>query len=202
MRILIAEDDLTSRNMLALILRKNGYEVIEAADGKEALEKFQSFDPPEMGILDWMMPNIDGVEVIRRVRALKSPSAPYLIMLTSKDEKEDIVLGLDAGANDYLSKPFNVRELRARVAVGQRMVEMQSALMTKIRELDSALKEIKTLSGIVPICAGCKKIRDDAGYWQQVEAYIHKHTTARFSHGICPDCMSQYYPEVFCEQDE
>lgn len=154
-------------------------------------------DYPALAILDWMMPEMDGPEVVRRVRTLQTDRPPYIIILTSKGEKADIIAGLDAGANDYLAKPFDVGELRARIEVGRRMIEMQSALAEKIEELRRALDQIKTLRGIVPICASCKKIRDDRGYWNQVEVYMRAHTEARFSHGLCPECTKKLYPD-FC----
>ena len=129
MRILIAEDDFTSRTMLAAVLRKVGYEIVEANNGAEAWLALQQSDAPQMAIIDWMMPEMDGLELVRRVRGLPTDQPPYLIMLTSKGEKADIIAGLDAGANDYLGKPFDAGELRARVNVGFRMVEMQAALI-------------------------------------------------------------------------
>jgi YesN/AraC family two-component response regulator len=118
-------------------------------------------------------------------------------MLTSKGGKDDVIAGLEAGADDYLAKPFNSGELRARVQVGRRMVEMQERLATQVRELREALDHIKTLQGILPICMFCKKIRDDKGYWDQVEAYVSRHSGAQFSHSICPDCMKEHYPDSY-----
>lgn len=195
MRILIAEDDLTCRTVLAGVLTKEGHEVTAACDGAEAWEMLQEPDAPRLVILDWMMPRLDGVDVVRLVRASPSPHPPYIVMLTAKGEKADIVAGLAAGANDYLPKPFDPDELRARIDVGRRMVEMQEELARRIDELNDALEHIKTLRGIIPICSGCKKIRDDHGYWRQVEAYVAAHTDAEFSHSICPDCMARLYPE-------
>ena len=129
MRILIAEDDFTSRIMLAAVLKKNGYEVDTTANGQEAWETMQKPDAPRLAILDWMMPKMDGLEVVRQIRAWPTEQPPYLIMLTTKSEKTDIIAGLDAGANDYLAKPFDAGELRARIEVGRRMVEMQDALL-------------------------------------------------------------------------
>lgn len=128
MRILIAEDDFTSRRMLAALLRKSGHEILEALNGQEALAIMEQADAPKLAILDWMMPILDGIHVVQRIRARPSPQPPYLIMLTSKDTKADIIAGLDAGANDYLSKPFDAGELRARIEVGRRLLEMQLAL--------------------------------------------------------------------------
>lgn len=129
MDILIADDDLTSRAIISAVLRKGGHEVIEAVDGLDAWQKLQRPDAPRLAIIDWMMPEMEGPELLQHIRALPTEQPPYLIMLTSKGEKSDIVAGLDAGANDYLSKPFDTGELHARVAVGQRMIEMQTALI-------------------------------------------------------------------------
>lgn len=199
MRILIAEDDATSRSLLAALLAKNGHEPIETVNGAEAWDKMKAPDAPNLAILDLIMPAMDGLEVVRRIRAMPDGQTPYIIMLTASGEKNDIVRGLDAGANDYLPKPFHAGELRARVEVGRRMVEMGDALSAKIEELHQALDQIKTLRGIVPICANCKKIRDDAGYWQQVEAYVASHTEAEFSHGFCPECLKKLFPDVYEE---
>ncbi len=195
MRILIAEDDFTSRAALAGVLKKEGHEVVATVNGAEAWQALQQPCAPMLAILDWMMPEMDGLSVVRKVRALQSSQSPYIIMLTTRGEKADIIAGLDAGANDYLSKPFDSGELRARVQVGQRMVEMQAALAAKVEELQKAFDQIKTLRGIVPICASCKKIRDDQGFWNKVEVYISEHTEAEFSHGMCPECMAKMYPE-------
>ncbi len=202
MKILIAEDDLTSRTVLTAVLTKLGHEVEATVNGVEAWQAMQQLDAPRLAILDWMMPEMDGLEVVRRVRTLQNDRQPYIIMLTAKGEKADIIAGLEAGANDYLAKPFDRGELLARVEVGRRMVEMQDTLADKIEELRQALNQIKTLRGIVPICANCKKIRDDRGYWNQVEVYVRDHTEAEFSHSICPDCMKELYPEFMRDKTE
>lgn len=125
MKILIAEDDFTSRTILAGVLKNSGHEVVETIDGNEAWLALQMPDAPKLVILDWMMPEMDGPEVLRRVRALQTDRPPYIIMLTAKGEKNSIIAGLGAGANDYLAKPFDPGELLIRVEVGERMVEMQ-----------------------------------------------------------------------------
>ncbi len=135
MRILIADDDATSRLVLAGVLRKHGHEVVVAVDGAEAWEAMQTADAPKLAILDWMMPGLAGVDVCRRIRDLGSDEPPYLILLTSLGEKADIVAGLEAGADDYLAKPFDAGELRARVEVGRRVTELQ----TRLREAHDAL---------------------------------------------------------------
>jgi DNA-binding response OmpR family regulator len=198
MKILIAEDDLTSRTLLASVLKKRGHEVVKTVNGAEALEALQQPDAPSLAILDWMMPEMDGPEVVRRVRSIQTDRPPYIIMLTTKVDKADIIAALGIGANDYMSKPFDVGELLARVEVGRRMVEMQDALLVKIEELRQALDQVKTLSGFLPICMHCKNIRDDKGYWERVEIYVSSHTGTQFSHGICPECMKKHYSK-YCE---
>ena len=201
MRILIADDDITSRTVLSAVLQKSGHEVVEARDGGEALAALDRDGAPRIAILDWMMPGIDGVEVCRRLRARATARPPYLIMLTTRGGKTDISAGLRAGADDYLTKPFNAVELVARVEVGCRFVTLADRLADKVKELQAALVQIRTLSGIVPICSSCKRIRDDAGYWRQVEAYVSAHSEAKFTHGICPECMAKLYPEYLTDED-
>jgi phosphoserine phosphatase RsbU/P len=196
MRILIAEDDATSRTILQAVLSKGGYEVVSSADGLEALEAFKQSDAPDLAIVDLIMPKIDGLELVREVRTLPTPRPPYIIILSTKSETADVVAGLDAGADDYLVKPFDASELRARVEVGRRMLEMRAVLADKVQELALALDQVKTLRGIVPICANCKNVRDDQGYWNRVETYMREHTGAEFSHAVCPDCMEKLYPQL------
>ena len=191
MKVLIAEDDTVSRRLLEATLIRWGYEVVVASDGVEAWEALQSDGAPSLAILDWMMPGLDGLEVCRRIRKMPSSTPPYLILLTAKGGREDLVTGLEAGANDYVTKPFNREELRARVQVGVRMVELQQHLADRVRALEEALARVKQLQGLLPICSYCKKIRDDQNYWQQVESYIAEHSQAQFSHSICPDCYEK-----------
>lgn len=129
MRILIAEDDFTSRTILAGLLEKFGHEVVVAVDGAEAWRVMQQPDAPRLAILDWMMPKMEGVELCRRIRSLETDQPPYLILLTARERKADIVAGLDAGADDYLVKPYDAGELRARLNVGRRMIDLQANLL-------------------------------------------------------------------------
>lgn len=202
MRILIAEDDATSRIVLATVLTKDGYDVTATDDGGAAWEVLQNPDAPRLAILDLMMPGIDGLELVRRVRAIPSVAPPYLIIVSTKSEKVDVIAALDAGANDYLTKPFDPGELRARIEVGRRMIEMRFELNQKVEELEQALAEVRTLKGIVPICANCKNVRDDQGYWNRVETYLHEHTDADFTHAVCPDCMKRLYPQFKDDDSE
>lgn len=195
-KVLIAEDDFTSRTMLSALLRKLGYSVTATSNGQEAWTAISQPDAPKLAILDWMMPGLDGVEICRRLRLMQSDCPPYLILLTARTDKQDIVKGLEAGANDYLVKPYDVGELAARVAVGRRVTEIQAQLAHTIDELREAMGQLRTLRGIVPICMHCKSVRDDHGYWKLVEAYVSQHSDAQFSHSICPKCMEKYYSEL------
>ncbi|MEK6287336.1 MAG: response regulator [Acidobacteriota bacterium] len=131
---------------------------------------------------------LDGAEVCRRARAVETTMPAYVIMLTAKSEKQDVVAGLCAGADDYITKPFNRLELHARIKVGIRIAELQKTAADRVVELELALSRVKQLQGLLPICSYCKKVRDDQNYWQQVDSYITKHSEVEFSHGICPDC--------------
>jgi len=131
MKILIAEDNDTSRRILETVLIKWNYEVISASDGNEAWEKLQEKDAPRLMVLDWMMPGLNGVEICRRLRQIDAVESMYIILLTARDDKKDIVEGLRAGADDYIAKPFDIDELRARIDVGRRVVELQAALLEK-----------------------------------------------------------------------
>lgn len=188
MRILVADDDSISRRILQGMLEDWGYSVRVCADGAVAWELLQRPDAPSLIILDWMMPHLDGLQVCQKVRAIPTSCPTYIMLVTSKGQNTDIVTGLQAGADDYVAKPFDREELRARVQVGVRVVELQQRLAERVRELETALAQVKHLNGLLPICAYCKKIRNDQNYWQQVESYVAEHSEAQFSHGICPDC--------------
>jgi len=196
MKILIAEDSATTRVILEELLEEWGYTFISATNGNEALEVLSSDDAPNLAILDWIMPGIEGIDVCRQIRRKKKAFPLYFILLTAKVKNEEIIEGLEAGADDYIIKPFEKGELRARIKAGQRVVGLQLELAKRIKELQAAQTHIKTLQGIIPICAHCHKIRDDQEIWQKIEAYIEKHSGARFSHGICPECVKKYYPEL------
>ena len=129
MKILIADDDVTSRLVLAGVLKKHGHEVVVTVDGAEAWDALQRPDAPRLAILDWVMPGLSGVDVCRRARTIESDQPPYIILLTSRGQKTDIVTGLEAGADDYLAKPFDPGELLARVDVGRRLIELQARLI-------------------------------------------------------------------------
>ncbi|MBX9628232.1 MAG: response regulator [Gemmataceae bacterium] len=186
--VLVAEDDAVALRVLEATLRGWGHEVTVARDGLAAWDILRREDRPKLAVIDWMMPGLEGPEVCRRARALGRAVPTYLILLTAKDQTDDVVAGLESGADDYVTKPFDRQELRSRLRVGERMVALHQGLADRVRELETALGQVKQLKGLLPICSYCKKVRDDRNYWQRVETYIAAHSAARFSHGICPDC--------------
>jgi len=196
MKILIAEDESVSRRMLEATVSKWGYEVSLACDGNEAWAQLQQPASPPLLILDWQMPGIDGIDLCRRIRERKELSSLYVILLTSRDTKKDLVHGLEAGADDYVTKPFDPEELRARLHVGTRVIGLQHALAERVQELEAALFREKQLRGLLPICCYCKKIRDDRNYWHQVETYMAQHAKVQFSHSVCPECTEKFKKDM------
>ncbi len=191
MRILIAEDDPVSRHILTINLTNWGHEVVTAVNGLEAWRTSQEKNAPRLAILDWMMPEMEGPEVCRRMRELPATIPPYIILLTARQGAKEVIEGMQAGADDYLSKPYHCDELRVRLQVGVRMIELQTKLADRIDKLEEALEQVKRLQGIIPICGYCKKIRDDQDYWQNVESYVATHSEAEFSHSVCPSCFAK-----------
>jgi CheY-like chemotaxis protein len=188
MTVLVADDLDVNRKLLRSLLVPEGYEVIEAGNGREAFAVLSECRRPMVGLIDWEMPLLEGVEVCREARLVNPRTPLFLILVTVRDTKKDVVTGLEAGANDYITKPFDKTELLARVKIGTQMVQLQQTLTERVEELKEALLNVKQLSGLLPICSYCKKIRDDQNYWQQVESYVGQHSDAKFSHSICPQC--------------
>jgi DNA-binding response OmpR family regulator len=179
MRILIAEDDGVSRVVLGTKLRELGHEVLEAKDGKEAWSLFGE-EYPRLIITDWMMPGMDGGELSELVRARVDRPYTYIIVLTSLSGKGSFLEAMDAGVDDFLSKPVDMEELTARLRVAERVLALQT--------------EVQLMQKLLPICMYCGKIRDkeadwkDQGSWQDLEQYVAEHTDVQFSHGVCKEC--------------
>jgi DNA-binding response OmpR family regulator len=189
MQILIADDDPISRRLTHHALAACGVEVATAEGGQAAWEAIQARTQSTVLILDRMMPGVDGVDLCKAARLLPSYPPLYILMVTSAAETADVTAGLDAGADDYVVKPFKPSELKARAQVGMRMVALQESMARRLAELEQALASVKQLRGLLPMCAYCKKIRVDDKYWQQLEGYLTDHSDAEFSHGICPECF-------------
>ena len=195
-RVLVADDDPVQRRLIAGLLERAGYTVALAADGNEAMRVLEGDDPPGLCLLDWNMPGPTGVELCRWLRRHPRLETTHVVLVTARDTPEDVVHALEAGANDYIAKPYRRGELLARVASGARVVALQSRLDAKIAELEHAMAEIKQLRGLIPICSHCHRIRDDAEQWHRLEAYFEKHTDVVFSHSICDRCLGLHYPNT------
>src|SRR4030095_6302665 len=171
-RILIAEDEPVSRRLLEQSLVRWGYEPVTCVDGGQAWDGLRRQGAPRGAILAWMVPHMDGLEVCRAARATDLALQPYLILLTARSRPEDVIAGLKAGADDYLTKPVDRGELEARLQVASLVVALQERLSDRVLELEEALRNVRQLQGLLPICAYCKRIRDDKNYWSQVETYL------------------------------
>ena len=196
MQILIADDDALSRRLATHALTGCGADLSVAEDGNSAWLRIQKRRQSMVLILDRQMPGMNGLDVCRRARLLPAFPPLYIVMVTSASDTADITAGLDAGADDYVVKPFNAAELKARAQVGMRVAALQESMARRLSELEQALANVKQLRGLLPMCAYCKKIRVDDKYWQQLEGYLSDHSDAEFSHGICPQCFPSVIDEI------
>lgn len=202
LRVLVADDEPVSRTVVGAMLRKAGYAVMYAPDGEEAWQLLDAADPPSLALLDWEMPGLQGPEIVQKLRSKSAATPTYLILLTSRDSQADIVQGLRAGADDYVTKPANEDELIARVNVGARVVGLQAALADRVRGLEEALANVKALQTLLPMCAYCKSVRNDQNYWEKVETYFTQHSGVSFTHSYCPTCYERYVrPELEALED-
>lgn len=193
--VLIVDDAPENIRIIENLLKPD--KIIKAAThGEKALEIAMSDTPPDIILLDVEMPGMSGFEICRKLKGSSRTADIPIIFLTAKTDTDYIVKGFEHGAVDYVIKPFNAVELKARVQTHlnlKRAIDSEKELVVRLRE---ALAQVKQLSGILPICANCKKIRNDSGYWEQVESYIKDHSEAEFSHGLCPECIRKLYPEL------
>jgi PleD family two-component response regulator len=193
--ILIVDDTPENLTVLRRMLAENGYRVRPALSGETALTSIQN-DLPDLILLDIMMPGMGGYEVCKRLKSNEQTRSIPVIFISALNELDDKVKAFSLGGADYITKPFQVEEVLARVKTHVTLRNLHKNLEVKNNQLQKALDENKILQGIIPICANCKNIRDDKGFWNQVEAYISEHSEARFSHGICPACVKKLYPEL------
>ena len=195
MRALVADDDPVVAALVSASLEGWGLEVAVARDGVEAWEVLQADPSIALVVIDWSMPRLDGLDVCRRVRSDPSREHLHVLLLTAREGATHVVSALDAGADDFLSKPFDPEVFRARIHVGLRILKLKQRLAERVGELEAALANIKQLRGLLPICSYCKQVRGDDNYWKQVEQYLSEHSDLEFSHGICPTCYDRVAAE-------
>jgi DNA-binding response OmpR family regulator len=181
-KVLVAEDDATARLFLVSALQGLGHVVTAVPDGREAWGAFQKAPFPVV-VSDWVMPDVDGLELCRRIREADRTRYTYLILLTSLDDRDHYRQGMQAGADDFLTKPPDLETLQIRLRVAERILGLQ--------------EEVRRLEGLLSICAYCKRIRDERQRWVRVEEYIEGRSDATFTHGICPECRDTIVrPEI------
>lgn len=191
-RVMIVDDDATTRRALSSIVSHSGWTPVPVENGTAALQLLAEPGGPRLALVDWMMPDISGIELCQEARRLYTTNPPYLLLITVRNTSADVVAGLDAGADDYLIKPINAAELRARVRVGLRTVDLRDRLLLRALELETALAEVRQLRSLLPTCSYCRRIRDDRDGWLSLEAYVSHHTDVKFSHGFCPECYARH----------
>ncbi len=184
-RVLIIDDEKINIEILTQFLQ-NEYKIVTARTGKQALKAIRGQNPPDLILLDIIIPDMDGYEICSAVKADENCRHIPIIFVTAVSEVMDSAKAFDFGAVDYITKPFNPVTVKARV-------DTHIQLSNAMRELKSALTKVKQLSGLLPICGQCKKIRDDKGYWNEVEFYLEENSKAKFTHGMCPDCLDELY---------
>lgn len=195
-RVLLAEDETVTRRLLEAQMTRSGFEVISVPDGLVALELLQATEAPSIAVLDWNMPGLDGPDVCRRMRASPRSSYTYMLLVTARHEKGDVIEGLSAGADDFISKPVDPGELHARLRTGERIVRLEQVLGRQVKELQAAAEHVRELQGMIPICMHCKRIRNQSQIWEKVETYIEQRSDAKFSHALCAECLETHYPDT------
>ena len=191
-RILVVDDEPINRLVCANFLALRDFEIREAVDGQDALRQVEAWRP-DLILLDVMMPKLSGYQVCRYLRAEYTRQELPIIFLTARNQIEDMAAGYEVGANEYLTKPVSKRALLARVDTHLELLRASRELETMVEE---RTRQIRILRGLLPICASCKKIRDDDGYWNEIELFISQHSEAEFSHSICPSCYDDYYGDM------
>ena len=193
MKILIVDDIPENISALAIALESEGFDIKTASGGEQALQIVNN-DSPDLILLDIKMDGIDGFETCLALKKSDATKDIPVIFLTVSREPEAVVRGFTCGGVDYIAKPFRQEEVCARVRTHLYLRALMREKERLIGELQEALAKVKTLSGLLPICSSCKKIRDDKGYWNQIETYIRQRSEADFTHGICPTCAKRLYP--------
>lgn len=198
--IMVVDDIPANLKLLGDMLGERGYRVRSFTSGVPAFTA-AAMNPPDLVLLDINMPGMNGFEVCERLKADAGLKEIPVIFISSLGETLDKVRAFGVGGVDYITKPFDLTEVEARIKTHLELRRQKLELTSKVEELRAALEQIKTLRGMLPICANCKKIRNDQGYWKQVEVYIAEHSDVTFTHGICPDCLRKLYPD-YCDKKD
>ncbi len=173
--VLLAEDDPVARMIIRAQLTRLGYGVTVASDGVEALERYRE-SGVSLVVTDWCMPRMDGLALCRQIRASGEKRYTYIIILTAAEKVSGFTQAVEAGADDFISKPSDLAEMGVRLRVAERILSLQA--------------HVARLSGLVPICPRCKRMKDYEGAWHSAESYLSDRSEARFTHGICPRCYA------------
>ena len=201
-KILVVDDDPDILFATSRVVKKAGYQTFTADSGKTAMKAVTTI-VPDLILLDVVLPDAEGPELCRRIKEDPNLKGIYVVLTSgTRVESEQQADGLDSGADGYIARPLSNREFLSRVDSMVRILRAERERDQLILELKKAISEIKQLSGLLPICSHCKNIRDDKGYWSQIESYIRDHSDAEFSHGICPACAKKHYPEFDLYDDE
>jgi DNA-binding response OmpR family regulator len=195
--ILVVDDDPDMCFAASRIVKSAGYRVVSASTGAECMEMVQKHKP-DLILLDVILPDAEGPAICKKIKADPDLKPPFVVLLSGvKTASDDQAEGLEAGADGYIARPISNRELLARVNAMVRIMKAERERDRVIEKLQEALSRVKELSGLLPICSFCKKIRDDQGYWEEVDAYIRDHSEVNFSHSVCPACATKHYPDLF-----
>lgn len=195
-KILIVDDDPEVLLATKRVAQSEDHQVVTASTGVECMDMVKKHHP-DLILLDVVLPDTEGVDICRRIKEDPTLSGTFIVLISGmKTSSDEQATGLDEGADGYIARPISNRELKARINAMVRILKAERERDRLVVELQEALKKIKQVSGLLPICAHCKKIRDDKGYWTRVESYIERHSEAEFSHGICPDCLHANYPDI------
>jgi DNA-binding response OmpR family regulator len=192
--VLLAEDERVTRRLLESHITRFGYDVVSVEDGLSAWNVIATEAAPPLVVIDWSMPGLDGIEVCRRLRATPSKAYTYVLLVTARASKSDVVEGLSAGADDFVTKPIDPEELRARLRTGERIIQLERTLASRLEELEATIAHVHELQGMLPICMHCKRIRNQEQIWEKVESYFEKRAGAKFSHALCAECLEVHYP--------
>ncbi len=193
--ILVVDDTRDNLRVLDAILTNAGYEVCLFRSARMALHSLE-LNKPDLILLDICMPEMDGFTLCENMKSMPDCSSIPVLFISALNDVKDKVKAFSAGGVDYITKPFQAEEVLARVKTHVSIFQLEQKLLAKNRDLEEALERINTLRGLIPICSNCKKVRDDSGYWEQIESYISVHSDAEFSHSICPACVHELYPDM------